>query len=342
MKTFNTTINLLTLSLSLLAMSFLSSCTKNEACIDGPEVINIKDEVTFTFCGEAKELRWELYDGEEMISFPAGAESITHTFNTLTDEAYVIAYAEGKKDEKNDEMRLDLSVIGSVFFKVVDADKSGKPAVAGAKISVYSSEACWLDPESGASCLVESATTGSDGIAELSTLALDGSYHVEVTTDELQSNWKSSDDYSHMAFVASLDNYSGSEQILNEFEVDYNTRYLLMSADKWALTGVLNAGGSDIWNSVEACRKDDYIIFNRDLSWELSEGMNVCNPPYTGFGTYTNVKFNTFPPAFDITTTNTSGDWAIADNKLVLIDANSMECAVGSGPTAQTYKFTRQ
>jgi len=320
--------------LSAILLGFMiSSCTKNEACIDGPSDIKIKDQVTFTFCGTYKELRWEVYDGIETTEYTT--ESITHTFNHLTDEAYVIAYAEGKKDEKNDSEKLDITVTGSVVFQV----KNGSTNVSAATVNVYKDEACWEDP-SGSGCLITSGETDSDGKVEFSELEVDGDYFVEVTTDDFMSNWGSSNNFTSMTFSSGLDEFTGSIEIVNSLSVDRDIRYLLCSADKWKLVKVRNSGGSDIWSAMPTCRKDDYLEFDKTYNWSLSEADDECNPPFVGTGKYTNTTYTAYPPAFDITTSNSTGTLSIQGDKITVVDENNIKFVEAA--TGQTYELQRQ
>ena len=326
--------------LGLSVLISLASCTKNEACSDGPSAINRKDKASFTFCGEAKELRWEVYDGETTTTYTG--ESISHEFNVLTEEAYAIAYAEGKNnEEKNDQTQLDITVSGSVFMEVKDQQGNGTPVVEGATVNIYKDLDCTLDP-SGAGCLIESATTDASGIAEFSNLELDTDYSVLVTTDSYQSNWDFANSNTSLSFTSDLNSYSGSDQILNGIEVKRDVLYLFVSADKFALVGVIDANGSDIWNSVPSCRQDDYLVFDANLNWTLSEGDNVCMDNFSGTGSYTNTEYTDYPPSFDVVTANTSGNLQISDNKITIIDQDKLEMVVVAGLTTQTYKFERQ
>ncbi len=330
------TLNFGVIITSTLLIGSLSSCTKNEACIDGPAEIKIKDEATFTFCGTYKELRWEVYDGVETTEYTG--ESISHTFNHLTDEAYVTAYAEGKNNEdKNDSETMEFSVTGSVFLEVKDASGA---TVSGANITIFKDEACWEDP-SGSGCTIATGTTDATGKAEFEELVVDGTYFVEVTTDDYQSNWGTTNNYSQMVFTSGLDEFTGSEEVLNTFEVDRDIRYLISSASKWQLVKVRNSGGSDIWNAVPTCRKDDHLLFDRELNWTLSEGADQCNPPFIGAGKYTNQAISAYPPTnLDVTVTNSTGDLDMSGDKFTIVDENNIKFVVSA--TSQTYELQRQ
>jgi hypothetical protein len=314
-----------------------SSCKKNEACLEGPTDLRLTETATYTFCGEfKKQARWKLYDGSEVIT--GTGESLTHTFNTISDDAYVTVYAEGNNEKKTDSLTLNLGI--KSYLLVTVKDGSGA-TVAGADVNFYASEDCFEDGSTDAACLLGSGSTGSDGTVELELLEPDVSYIVEVTTDEYSSNW-STDPLSDMGYDSELADFE-PEGV--EFTIDKDALYFLASADKWALSNVKNSAGQSIWSSVPACRKDDYLVFNRDKTWGIEEGDDVCNPAYSGAGTWVEQAFSSFPPSMTISVTNTSGSLGIDNSEIIVDDATIIHCVIspgGGGTNPQTYYFTRQ
>lgn len=314
-----------------------SSCKKNEACLDGATEIRLTETVTYNFCGEyKKQARWKLYDGRDV--FTANGESFTHTFNTITDDAYVTVYAEGNNEKKTDSITLNLTV--ESFLLITIKDESGS-TVAGADVNFYASEDCFEDGSTDAACLLGTATTGSDGTVEMELLEPDVNYIVAVTTDEYASNW-STDPLGDMGFDSELADFE-PEGV--EFTIDNDALFFLAGARKWALTNVENSTGQSLWSSVPVCRKDDYLIFNRDLTWAIDEGDDVCKPAYSGAGTWVEQAFSSFPPSMTIAVQNTSGSLGIDNGEIIVDDANNIHCVIspgGSGTNPQTYYFTRQ
>jgi hypothetical protein len=317
---------------ALLIIAF-SSCKKNEACLQGPSELRLTETAEFSFCGEYKKtIRWKIFDGSTVTE--GGGESISHTFNTITDSAYVMVYAEGNNEKKNDSMRLDISV--KSYLMVTVKDDAGA-TVAGATVNFYASEQCFEDQSTDAACLLGTGITETDGTYEFELLEPDFNYIVEVVADEYRANWDANP-AANMLYASELSDFADG----TEFTIKNNTLYFLTSPSKWELFDIENSNGTSIWTSVPACRQDDHLLFYADGTYELTEGDQVCNPSFSNEGSWTDQDFTSWPPDFDIAVSKATGNADIDDNLIYVDNADNIRCSVSFGGTKpQTYYFRR-
>ncbi len=332
----NTMKNLITITIiSLFIVPLTQSCKKNEACVQGDETVYLNREASWTFCGQAKLIRWEVFDGSE-TSTQSGEEltSITHTFSDYTQDATVKVYAEEGFNRGEDNTMMSIAMIANTTLKVEDENGN---AVAGATLNFYSSQACFDASATDALCRPYSWTTDADGLVTLDDVVFPlDAFIAEVIAPEFKTNWSTSG----QAYTFTLADFAEGGEVV--FDCTNDGLYYLMTGT-WKLTN-MTQGGVSRWDSQSECRKDDYISFDRDLNWQWEEGSDACNPPLTAYGTFTPEDFTgDIPSGMDVDITKDGGNLAITESSFdISLGKFSFEATADGGITTYTYHFERQ
>ncbi|NQV51893.1 MAG: hypothetical protein HQ500_01855 [Flavobacteriales bacterium] len=168
-----------------------SSCKKNEACIDGPSEVIVGSSVTYSFCGEGKNVTWNVYDGISTEEYEG--EEITITFEMATEFAQIQLQADGGMLKGDDDVILAVKVShGGYKLKITDSQFSNGntniETIAGATVDLYPSNTCWESEAS--SCLIASGTADNSGVVLFEGLDA-GTYVADVRGYDVHANWSS-------------------------------------------------------------------------------------------------------------------------------------------------------
>lgn len=134
-------------------------------------------------------------------------------------------------------------------------DKNGAP-VSGAIVNLFASQADY-----NANLIKETFTSGSDGkVSSTKAEYASGDFYAEALKDDFIV-WPA------LAIKGGTNDY---KLVLAD-----NNYFKQLVGSHWVLSDVI-VSGTSLFSSVSACSKDNYLVFNKDQTYEANEGASLC------------------------------------------------------------------
>ncbi len=153
----------------------------------------------------------------------------------------------------NNACQKDEHINPTLVLTVVDKAGAG---VAGATVNLYASQADY-----NANIVKEVFTSGSDGkVSSTKAEYSSGNYYAEALNGDFIL-WPA------MQVKGGTMDY--------KLTLADNNYFKALVGPHWVLSDVI-VSGTSLFSSVSACSKDNYLQFNKDLTYESNEGASLC------------------------------------------------------------------
>lgn len=146
--------------------------------------------------------------------------------------------------------------------------------IAGATVEIFKNSEDWLTGQN----VVATLTTDLAGRFESAAIFEPGQYYIFIEKRD-SSNWELQQ--VEQGIYPQL-NLPEDEELIHTIEFNNMSA---MSQTSWKLTNVLReytkpgataTEWQSIWSSINNCKRDDKMVFNKDLSMKFSEGTTIC------------------------------------------------------------------
>jgi protocatechuate 3,4-dioxygenase beta subunit len=331
----------------------LAGCSNKNGYINGPIAVHgssgvqttifIDVEYRFQFVydgiSDISRLQWIVIEGEKTTEY-TGTASIEHIFSVSDIEAKVEVYMLNRNNERSPRHFSTSFDVVPLEIKIEVRNDDGSPAP-NARVMVYESLTCFS--EGAEDCLLESFITDEEGRLSITSIAA-GTYPIIAYTEQHASNIDPS--VGHTNTELNFSEYDPSSDWV--ITTTLTTASFLSDGGRFDLTRVMgyneNWVYTDLYNSLPECEQDDFLYFDENLNWGLSNGMRFCLSDYAFSNIYvlTSVKFNTSTLSYSYLDGGTNLETAFGVIwMLSLIDDNTVMLDVTQNEDSYEYYFQR-
>ena len=271
---------------------FASSCSSDpEWCIDGPISVEPGSTHTYTYCGDSDvdKVEWE-FKGQTYEGL-----SVDITFDELVGVTHLEMEVTSGGDKTNNDDGISQYLITKAYGDSPDfyiqaylqtgLSSSGE-IIPNVNVKIYSQPTCWLNDTETDECLVFEGKSDENGLVKITGLDKNNiNYIIEIESDNWMNNWVEYGNMNLGSWYQELREGSGSKVRPKEIIVKSSPYSYLVSASKWQISDV-KADGTSQWSSISDCTKDNYLTFDKNLEWELHEGIDICSSSAASTGGY--------------------------------------------------------